>query len=219
MTTAIQKIIDKINATHGTSFTLDSSLACSCQVNFHQTQQEDWQEVISKICQYTGHIWYIDGTTVKVIDKLGGITPAIAVTDFQILDDGLSTQSVDAIVNTYRAEWNTETFDANARTLSPSNKNASISTGLTSGTQSDIQPLDYIRGNILNILDRHKQIHMLDSVTIRLGVPQNFAIGQRITLSSDYAEGDFIVLSKRFTTTSDEELTGLGSITYKEFAP
>lgn len=217
MITAIQKIIDKVNATHGTSFTLDSSLACNCSVRFHQTTQEDWQAVISKICEYTGHIWYIDGTTVKVIDKLGGITPTLIVNDFQILEDGLSTQSDDAIVNAFKADWNTEVFDNTARTLVANNKTSSVSTKLSAGTETTIQPLDYVRSDITSVLERKKQIHLLDSVTIRLGIPQNVPIGQRITLDSDYAEGEFVVLSKRFTTRSDEELSGLGSITYKEF--
>ena len=217
MITAIQKIIDKVNVTHGTSFTLDSSLACSCEINYHQTQQEDWQSVISKICQYTQHIWYIDGTVVRLIDKLGGITPPLTITDFEILDDGLSSQSDDAIVNTYRSEWDTQVFDARARSLSVNSKSASVSTGLVSGTQSDVQPLDYIRSNILEVLERHRQVHMLDSLTIRLGIPRNISVGQRLTLESDYASGEFIVLNKRFTTTSDEELSGLGSITYKDY--
>lgn len=209
MQTQITKILTKAFSGYSANFTY----ATDIPIRDYPSSQTYGIEELIKICDYADHIFYLDGNTFHFIDLLTG-SSSTNVTDFQILEDGLSSSSSDDIVSKISAEWNTEKYNSETYQLDPSQQREEVYTGLSTGTTREITPLNYINSEVYTVLNRKKTLYLKDSISIKLGTVQNVNIGQVVNLVSDYATGSFVVTEKTLTKQGDELLSGLGTITY-----
>jgi len=209
MFNTIDKVITKVFP----SYSYDTTYATDISVREYQTSQQYGIEYLIGLCEYTDHVFYLNGTTFYFVDKLTGSTSE-TVTDFEILNDGLSSSTPDSILSKISAKWNTEAYDNKIYQLTQANQEEDIYTGLSTGTTDEISPKNYINSEVLTVLNRKKTLYLKDSVSIKLGTVKHIQIGTVITLSSDYATGSFVVTDKTLTKEGDEILSGLGEITY-----
>ena len=207
MTQTIDKVITKVFPTKSANTTY----ATDIPVRYYEQSQQFGIEFLQKVCDYTDHIFYEDSDTFHFVDLLTGSTE-VTVTDFQILD--MSSQSEDSIVSKIRAEWTMQKYDESSYQLKEASQSDEVSTGLGTGSTMIIDPMNYIKSEISDVLDRKKELYLKDSITIKLGTVQFIKPGQKIILDSAYATGSFVVQKPKLTRQGDEILTGLGTITY-----
>jgi len=205
--------IDKVITKVFSGYSYDTTYATDVSVREYPASQQYGIEYLIGLCEYTDHLFYLDGTTFYFVDKLTGSTSE-TITDFEILEDGLESSAPDNIVSKISAKWNTEAYDNKIYQLTQANQSEDVYTGLSTGTTDEISPKNYINSEVLTMLNRKKTLYLRDSISIKLGTVRHIQIGTEVTLSSDYATGSFVVTEKKLTKEGDEILSGLGTITY-----
>ena len=198
------------------NLTLDDSLVDeNSKINYLVTNQMLVIDFLSIICKYTNHLYTIDNTTLKVVDKLKAFDNPTLTREFDeyvIIKDSFEIEDKD-IIKSFRAKY--IGFKPNGLELEKEIKELAVKTSLyPAGSVQDVEVFDYVEAGIRYELNKLKKLYdNYETVSFKVLLKEPVGLFEKIIFNAGEFKGEMLVLNRSIDYESGTQtLKGLASV-------